>query len=96
MPLCCEGLRLREATRGSTRPHAEGPWRRVKDIASAVRTMPVAMHKIGLAFFFQWYAMFIYWQFVVVSIGETAFNSDPETGGPAWDRTRKSRPSASA
>ncbi len=56
----------------------------------------MAMHKIGLAFFFQWYAMFIYWQFVVVSIGETAFNSDPETAGPARDRTRKSRPSASA
>ena len=59
----------------------------VKDIAGAVRTMPVAMHKIGLSFFFQWYAMFIYWQFVVVSIGETAFNSNPAAEGPAWDRT---------
>ena len=57
----------------------------VKDIASAVRTMPVAMHKIGLAFLFQWYAMFIYWQFVAVSIGDTAFNADPETGGQAWE-----------
>ena len=57
----------------------------VKDIASAVRTMPVAMHKIGLAFLFQWYAMFIYWQFVAVSIGQTAFNADPETGGEAWE-----------
>ena len=59
----------------------------VKDIGSAVRTMPVAMHKIGIVFLFQWYAMFIYWQFVTVSIGETAFGSDPETGGEAWDRT---------
>ena len=57
----------------------------VKDIASAVRTMPVAMHKIGVAFLFQWYAMFIYWQFVAVSLGETIFNADPETGGEAWD-----------
>ena len=57
----------------------------VKDIASAVRTMPKAMHKIGLAFMFQWYAMFIYWQFVAISIGKTAFNADPETGGPAWE-----------
>ena len=57
----------------------------VKDIASAVRTMPVAMHKIGLAFMFQWYAMFIYWQFVAVSIGQTAFGADPETGGEAWE-----------
>ena len=57
----------------------------VKDIASAVRTMPVAMHKIGVVFMFQWYAMFIYWQFVAVSIGKTAFNASPETGGEAWD-----------
>ena len=56
-----------------------------EDIASAVRTMPVAMHKIGVVFMFQWYAMFIYWQFVAVSIGKTAFNASPETGGEAWD-----------
>lgn len=59
----------------------------VKDIASAVRTMPIAMHKIGAVFFFQWYAMFIYWQFVAISLGQTVFNSDPETGGEAWEKT---------
>jgi maltose/moltooligosaccharide transporter len=47
--------------------------------------MPVAMHKIGVVFLFQWYAMFIYWQFIAVSIGETAFHATPETGGKAWD-----------
>src|SRR5918911_5351750 len=47
------------------------------DIADAVRTMPVAMHKIGVVFLFQWYAMFIYWQFIAVSIGETAFKASP-------------------
>jgi maltose/moltooligosaccharide transporter len=47
--------------------------------------MPVAMHKIGLVFAFQWYAMFIYWQFVAVSIGETAFKATPEKGGKSWD-----------
>src|SRR3954471_6212460 len=56
----------------------------VRDIKDAVRTMPVAMHKIGLVFLFQWYAMFIYWQFLAVSIGETAFNTTPEENGPAW------------
>jgi maltose/moltooligosaccharide transporter len=55
------------------------------DIRDAVRTMPVAMHKIGVVFLFQWYAMFIYWQFIAVSIGETAFHATPETGGKAWD-----------
>ena len=29
--------------------------------------------------------MFIYWQFLAVSLGETVFNATPEQGGPAWD-----------
>jgi maltose/moltooligosaccharide transporter len=56
----------------------------VRDIRDAVRAMPVAMHKIGIVFFFQWYAMFIYWQFLAVSLGETVFHATPERGGPAW------------
>ena len=50
----------------------------VAEIASAVRAMPLGMHKIGLVFAFQWYAMFIYWQFVATSIGESAFNTNPD------------------
>jgi maltose/moltooligosaccharide transporter len=65
-------------------PKGIGPA--VRDIADAVRVMPVAMHKIGLVFAFQWYAMFIYWQFLTVSLGETVFNANPDTGGPNWDR----------
>src|ERR687884_1399187 len=56
----------------------------IRDIADAVRAMPVAMHKIGVVFVFQWYAMFIYWQFLAVSLGETVFNATPERGGRAW------------
>src|SRR5919107_6145988 len=58
----------------------------VKEIADAVRVMPKAMHKIGIVFVFQWYAMFIYWQFLAVSLGETIFGATPEEAGPAWDR----------
>jgi maltose/moltooligosaccharide transporter len=43
------------------------------------------MHKIGVVFVFQWYAMFIYWQFLAVSLGQTIFNARPEEPGPAWD-----------
>ncbi|MFL6065602.1 MAG: MFS transporter, partial [Friedmanniella sp.] len=57
----------------------------VAEIADAVKTMPVAMHKIGVVFLFQWYAMFIYWQFLAVSLGETIFGATPEEGGRAWD-----------
>ena len=53
----------------------------VREIADAVRDMPSGMHKIGVVFLFQWYAMAVYWQFVAVSMTETvpAFAStDPE------------------
>jgi maltose/moltooligosaccharide transporter len=51
----------------------------VAEIAEAVKVMPIGMHKIGLAFLFQWYAMFIYWQFVSVSVAESVFNAAPDT-----------------
>jgi maltose/moltooligosaccharide transporter len=57
----------------------------VLEIRDAVKAMPIAMHKIGVVFLFQWYAMFIYWQFLAVSLGETVFHATPEQGGPAWD-----------
>jgi maltose/moltooligosaccharide transporter len=57
----------------------------IREIAEAVKAMPVAMHKIGVVFLFQWYAMFIYWQFLAVSLGETVFGGTPEEGGAAWD-----------
>jgi maltose/moltooligosaccharide transporter len=57
----------------------------LSEIADAVRSMPVAMHKIGVVFLFQWYAMFIYWQFLAVSLGETVFGATPEQGGKGWD-----------
>ncbi|HEX2288638.1 MAG TPA: MFS transporter, partial [Pseudonocardiaceae bacterium] len=53
----------------------------VREIAEAVKVMPIGMHKIGLAFLFQWYAMFIYWQFVSVSVAESVWNAAPDTPG---------------
>jgi maltose/moltooligosaccharide transporter len=63
------------------RSQSKGPVATVKEIAEAVKVMPIGMHKIGLAFLFQWYAMFIYWQFVSVSVAESVFNAAPDTPG---------------
>ena len=41
--------------------------------------MPIGMHKIGIAFLFQWYAMFIYWQYVSVSVVESVWNATPDS-----------------
>ncbi len=48
-----------------------GPSGFFKEISGAVREMPVGMHKIGLVFLFQWFAMAVYWQFVSVSMTES-------------------------
>jgi len=68
------------------RSQPKGVGNAISDIKDAVRAMPIAMHKIGLVFLFQWYAMFIYWQYIAVSIGESVFHANPTKGGPAWDR----------
>ncbi|GAA4971022.1 MFS transporter [Kineococcus glutinatus] len=58
---------------------SKGPVATIAEIAEAVKVMPIGMHKIGLAFLFQWYAMFIYWQFVSVSVAESVWNTTPDT-----------------
>jgi maltose/moltooligosaccharide transporter len=63
------------------RSQSKGLAATVADVARAVKVMPIGMHKIGLAFLFQWYAMFIYWQFVSVSVAESVFNAAPDTPG---------------
>ena len=52
----------------------------VKEIASAVRDMPASLHKLGLVYMFQWYAIVIYWQFVALSIAKSVYGSSDPTG----------------
>jgi len=70
-----------DAELAEIRSQSKGIPATIKDIATAVKVMPIGMHKIGLAFMFQWYAMFIYWQFVSVSVGESVFHAAPGTPG---------------
>src|SRR6478609_4327661 len=58
----------------------------VRDIAGAVRAMPMAMHKIGVVFAFQFYAMFVYWQFVALSVGQSVFGVSPDTDPEAYQQ----------
>jgi maltose/moltooligosaccharide transporter len=58
-----------------------GPGTYIGDIIAAVRAMPIGMHKIGVVYLFQWYAIVIYWQFVATSIGVTAFDVAPDDPG---------------
>jgi maltose/moltooligosaccharide transporter len=54
----------------------------VRDIRDAVKEMPPAMRQLALAMFFQWYAMFCYWQYIAFSIARSQFPG----AGPAGFR----------
>jgi len=44
-----------------------------KDIFAAIKDMPLAMKQLGLVYLFNWYAMFIYWQFITLCLAKTIF-----------------------
>ncbi|MBK8921024.1 MAG: MFS transporter [Saprospirales bacterium] len=45
------------------------------EIADAIRDMPLTMKQLALVKLFQWYAMFCYWQYIVLSISTTFFQT---------------------
>lgn len=55
-----------------------GPAHAVKDIVVAVREMPTALWQLALVYLFQWYALFIYWQYISHSIVQSVWDSTVE------------------
>ncbi len=54
----------------------------LREIADAFREMPTTMRQLALMKLFQWYAMFCYWQYIVLSLSVTLFQtSDANTAG---------------
>ncbi len=47
----------------------------VKDIIAAFKVMPSMMRKLGIVYLFNWYAMFIYWQFITLCLAKTIYNT---------------------
>jgi maltose/moltooligosaccharide transporter len=66
-----EELRALRAKKGGLGPA-------VKEIAEAIRDMPPQLRKLALVYFFQWYGMVCYWQFIALSIAQTSFPATPE------------------
>ncbi|MCX2575112.1 MFS transporter [Pedobacter sandarakinus] len=46
-----------------------------KDIYAAFKVMPSTMRKLGLVYLFNWYGMFIYWQFITLCLAKTIYNT---------------------
>jgi len=45
----------------------------VIDIFSAIKGMPSVLWKLAFMYLFQWYALFIYWQFAALSVAQTIY-----------------------
>lgn len=51
----------------------------LKEILDAIREMPLTMKQLALVKLFQWYAMFCYWQYIVLSISTTLFHTTEQS-----------------
>ena len=47
----------------------------LREVADAIRQMPLTMKQLALMKLFQWYAMFCYWQYIVLSLAATMFKT---------------------
>ncbi len=47
----------------------------LREIWDAIKEMPTTMKQLALVKLFQWYAMFCYWQYIVLSLSKTLFNT---------------------
>jgi maltose/moltooligosaccharide transporter len=49
------------------------------EIWSAMRDMPATMRQLAVMKLFQWYALFCYWQYIVLSLSQTLFGTTDAT-----------------
>ena len=45
----------------------------LKEVGEAIRDMPPQLRKLALVYFFQWYGMVCYWQFIALTIAQEFF-----------------------
>ena len=58
-------------------------WRdTLAEIAAALRDMPPTMRQLALVKLFQWYAMFCYWQYIMLALAGSIYHTaDPASAG---------------
>ncbi|MBK8447513.1 MAG: MFS transporter [Micropruina sp.] len=60
------------------RANKSGLGATLREIGEAIRDMPVQLRKLSVVYFFQWYGMTVYWQFIALTIAQTLFPSTQE------------------
>ncbi len=68
IPPSPEELRAMRAKKGGVGPA-------IAEIVEAVRDMPPQLRKLAVVYFFQWYGMVCYWQFIALSIAKSSFDT---------------------
>ncbi len=54
----------------------------LREVLEAMREMPTTMRQLAVMKLFQWYAMFCYWQYIVLALASTLFHThDASTAG---------------
>ncbi len=70
---------LTDEERARIRAQARG-WRAtLAEIGSAIRDMPPTMRSLAWVKLFQWYGLFCYWQYIVLSLSMTLFGTTDST-----------------
>lgn len=70
---------LTEAERDAIKKAPKGFINTLKEIVDAIKDMPLTMKQLALVKLFQWYAMFCYWQYIVLSISRTFFDTTEQS-----------------
>jgi maltose/moltooligosaccharide transporter len=47
----------------------------IREVIEAIKDMPPTMKQLAVVKFFQWYAMFCYWQYIVLSLATTLYKT---------------------
>ena len=77
IPPSAEELRALRAKKG-------GLGAALKEIGEAIVEMPPQFRKLALVYFFQWYGLVCYWQFIALSIAQSAFAPEQKEEAVAW------------
>ncbi|MEJ7740812.1 MAG: MFS transporter [Chitinophagaceae bacterium] len=70
---------LTEEEKEKIRKIPKGLLHTLTEIGEAIRDMPLTMKQLAFMKLFQWYGMFCYWQYIVLSLSTTLFNTTEST-----------------
>ncbi len=64
----------------------KGIFEPMKEIFSAISDMPKTLWQLALVYLFQWYAMFVYWQFIALNIAKSVWHTTPESNRALYEQ----------